>query len=113
MNRAVPISSLAEIAWPALPSGAGAAVLAMHRQLEESERWPAEILARMQRRQLGLLLEHARRTVPFYEKRIASLRRCDADGPTQEDWRQIPLLSRAELQDAGDEIVTRELPLDH
>lgn len=109
----VPKSATTAIRWPALPTGADSTVLALLGQFRESERWRPETLMAFQFRQLGVLVEHARRTSPFYRDRLAGLERAGQDGLTPADWRRIPILRRAEIQEAGDAVFSRHVPRDH
>jgi hypothetical protein len=67
-------SAVAGVVWPALPDAQAAQRLALLWQFEQSERWPAELLLQHQLQQLALVIEHARRTVPFYRDRLAGQR---------------------------------------
>jgi phenylacetate-CoA ligase len=104
-------SSVSGILWPAVPSPAGAAQLAMQYQLAQSERWPAEELRTWQFRQLDALLRHAVATVPFYAARFDGLLR---DSPvTPEVYASLPLLTRAEAQSAGRSLDSAAPPPEH
>lgn len=87
-------------------------MLAMQFQLEQSQWWPADRLREFQMRQLRLLLEHAGQTVPFYRERF---RNAGFD-PRQFDWQDfsaLPLLVRADIQNAGDALHSRNVPAGH
>jgi phenylacetate-CoA ligase len=67
-----------------------------------------EKLLDYQRQRLEEIVRHAREFVPFYEQRLAPLFRngaCDLRA-----WREIPILTRAEVQAANDEIRARAVP---
>ncbi len=105
-------SSIADIAWPAIPTPAAATSLAILYQLERSQWWPREVLRTEQFRQVSVLLEHARTSVPFYADRPGGL------GPpgkamTPERWRGIPILTRDNLQTAGTGLHSTALPKGH
>lgn len=105
------LGHVSEIVWPALPGPAGAAMLALQFQLDRTQWWPPEVLARQQRRQLAALLAHARRTVPFYEERLAGL---ELDGDVDpEAFATLPLLARTDIQAHGDALRSRAMPRDH
>ena len=58
------------------------------------------------------LLSHAARHVPFYRRRLGKL--ADADGEAfWQDWRELPLLTRQDVQQAGRDLVSRALPDGH
>ncbi len=106
-----PISSVAGIEWPAIPTPAAASVLAMLYQLEYSQWWDPKTIQQAQLGQLQMLLRHACETVPFYRERIAAAgidpyRRLD-----RETWARVPILSRREVQ-RGD-LKSRRTPAEH
>ncbi len=101
------------MAWPARLGPPGLAKLAILLQLEESQWWsPAELLTQ-QLRQAAALLDHARREVPFYRDRLARAGIAAERPLTPETWARMPLLSRAELQAAGEALHAGALPPGH
>ena len=106
-------SAVHEVCWPAVPEPRGSAVLAVLFQLEQSQWWPAERLLERQMRQLGRLAAHARRRVPFYSGRLKGLRSGSDAGLHRDDWLRLPVLSRAEIQAAGDALSSASLPASH
>ena len=109
----IPRSALSGIGWPALPSPPNAAILALNYQFEQSQWWPPEAIEVMQFRQAELLLAHAWKTVPFYRDRLGVLTGLKRGGLTKEAWRRIPILTRADIQDAGQALLSRSPPKDH
>ena len=106
----VPESAVPGIVWPAIPSDRNAQAFAILAQLEMSQWWPPEILMRQQLRQATQLVSFAARTVPFYRERLAAF--AGREEPlTREEWRSIPFLTKEELRDADERIVTTR-PLD-
>lgn len=108
-----PISGFPGIDWPALPADADGAMLALAYQFDRSQWLPGEILEGLQLRQLETLLGHAHRTVPFYRRRLgvlAGFRRGTLD---MEIWRRIPVLTRVEVQDAGEALTSNAIPASH
>ena len=101
-------SSRTGIGWPGIPRRGAAEVLALQYQLEDSQWWPAETLRRHQLDQLELVLGHALGTVPFYGDRLAFLKGAKRGTLTPEVVRQIPILDRTDIQDAGDRLVSRK-----
>ena len=94
-------SSIAGIAWPAVPDAVSGNLLALQWQLERSERWPAEKLQAEQFRQAGELLVHCAAHVPFWRDRLAKFG-LPTPGPlTWNDWRRLPVLTRSDVQAAG------------
>lgn len=104
-------SVLPSMGWPAFPGPAATQKLAMLFQLEQGQwRSPAEI-ATAQLEQAGRVADFAGRTVPYYRERFGFGRaHLHWD---EKSWRELPILSRKELQDAGAEICSREIPPQH
>jgi len=114
-DPAAPRSAASGILWPAFPAEAsGAAVRrALLRQIEATQWWPAETLRSWQLRQAGQLLDHAARAVPYYGKRLAAAGHRPGQTPTPELWAQLPVLTRAAVQDAGTSLHSTRLPRGH
>jgi phenylacetate-CoA ligase len=108
-----PKSGVTGIAWPALPTGAEALRMAVIQQLERTQWWPPEALLAMQMRQLALLAKHAAGTVPFYRDRLAAVGGLAPGELIAEAWRRVPVLTRAEVQEAGRDLVCTHLPPGH
>jgi phenylacetate-CoA ligase len=96
-----------------MPRQAEAMVFAVLRQMEESQWWPAETILAYQLRQIERLLNHAAATVPFYGERLRFLRGSKTGTLTLETLRRIPILSRADIQEAGEGLTSRKIPADH
>ncbi len=109
----IPKSRRSGIYWPAMPAFVDATVLALQHQLEQSQWWPAEILAEHQLRQLEPLLAHAARTVPFYRDRLGVLAGTRRGDLTMDVFRRLPLLRRTDIQEAEAALVSRRPPKDH
>jgi phenylacetate-CoA ligase len=110
------VSAMPGITWPALPAGPGAALLALLFQLDGTQWWPAERIAHAQRRQLAALLDHARAQVPFYAARLpAALPDPNEAAGFEAAWREIPMLTRDEIQaaDVDDAMLADALPPGH
>jgi phenylacetate-CoA ligase len=85
----------------------------MQFQLEQSQWWTPDALAAQQWGQLASTVEHAYHTVPFYRARFdqAGLRPDQLALP--DVWGQLPILTRRDLQRAGDTLMSTDLPKDH
>ncbi len=103
------VPALPEVAWPTVPGAGATGMLALLFELERTQWLDPDSLARHQRRQLAQVLGHARRTSPFYEAYLAGV---DLDDTTQA-FAELPTLSRATVQDAGDALSSRQVPADH
>ena len=112
MSDAPPQSTLTDtltsqvpgIHWPAVVGARDAAVLALLFQMESTQWLSGEALRERQERQLGALLDHARRHSSFYRERLPNdLAR----------WHEMPLLTRADLQTQADAIRASVYPRTH
>jgi phenylacetate-CoA ligase len=108
----VPNSPTPGVVWPAMPGPPGSLQLAIQYQMEQTQWWEPERLRQYQFRQLRALLDFAARAVPWYRERLFDFsggrRPVDA-----ESWQSIPLLTRAEIQTAGDALYAKTLPPGH
>jgi phenylacetate-CoA ligase len=82
-------------------------------QLAQTQWWSERELVRHQFNQIKILADHARRTIPFWQERfldagITPQRTLDSDS-----WRQLPVLTRRELQKAGEDILSEDVPETH
>ena len=92
--------------WPAVPEPAGAVLLSLLFQLEQSQWLPADRLRALQLRQFGALLKHAWETVPYYRERWKAK-------PDAGNFAQIPLLTRRDLQQHFDSLASDRPPEAH
>lgn len=101
------------IGWPALPGREGSLALSLLHQLEHSQWWSPDVLLQAQFRQLGAVLAHADETVAFYRDRFRESG-FDPRAPlTMERWRCLPILTRRDIQDAGDVLLSTRIPAGH
>ena len=112
-GSALPASVVPGVAWPSLPDLRGSAILAILYQLEQTQWWPPDDLRRRQALQLAQLVQHARKQVPFYRGRLGDFGKIEAFDPHGAAWLSLPLLTRAEIQEAGDRLLAAELPEGH
>ncbi len=118
-------STLAGARWPVFPARGGEAMLAMIWQLERTERLsPARLLA-LQMVQAREVVRHAALSVPFYRElwREAGCGPAPDGGGTRFDpardaltpsrFAQLPVVTRAMLQQAGERAFSPTLPADH
>lgn len=92
--------------WPAVPEPAGAVLLSLLFQFEQSQWLPAEGLRALQLRQLGALLTHAWETVPFYRRHWGTM-------PAAAAFTRIPPLTRRDLQQNFGSLASRRLAPGH
>ncbi len=101
------------MAWPAVPGREGAALGPILLQLEQSQWWPAKRLQQMQFRQITQLCRFAVRRVPFYRERLAAHGWRPGGPMTPALWRELPILTRDEIQQAGELLHGTDLPETH
>lgn len=101
------------IAWPAIPETRGLGLMAMQFQLERTERWPQQRLRALQFHQLGHLLRHAAKTVPYYRRRFAEAGFDPQEALNEATWPRVPFLSRRDIQQAGDTLFSESVPKSH
>lgn len=91
------------IVWPNVPSPMASQRLLQLYYFEHSERFSQEKLRELQFSQLLPLINFARKTVPYY----AYLPEFKDAQILEKNWHDIPLLTRIELQKAGEAIFTK------
>ncbi len=99
--------------FPAVPQGAAASMLAVLHQLAQTQYVPPEEMAGLQFRQIEALAAHIDRAVPHYG---VSLRRAGirpGQAITEAAWRNVPVLSRTAIQEAGAALHARDMPQGH
>ncbi|MDF1585485.1 phenylacetate--CoA ligase family protein [Marinimicrococcus flavescens] len=78
-------------------------LLALYWRLRRGTHWSPERLRRHQEERLRALVAHAAASVPFYRQRFVELGLRPGDIRTLEDLRHLPVVTKAELQAAGEE----------
>ena len=91
-------SQVAGIEWPPVLSGIAAELLALQRSFDATQWWPGERLRAAQFAQLRHLAGHAIAQVPFMAARLAAAGIRSPGELTEETWRRVPVLTRAEVQ---------------
>src|SRR3984885_3214667 len=107
------LSSIKGVVWHAVMTGTAAQLLALQVQFDASQWWSADELRAHQFRQLRVLVEHAARTVPFHAERLRSAHIAPAAPLTPQSWACLPILTRRDVQEAGDRLHATELPADY
>jgi phenylacetate-CoA ligase len=102
-----------DCAWPAMPSRQGANLLSLLYQLERTQWWTPGRLFQSQLSQLDGLTRHAVDTVPFYRARFGSLGFRPDLKLTAEQWTSLPVLSRRDIQNAGEDLWSVRIPPEH
>src|SRR5690242_8842580 len=83
-----------------------------HEMLMESQFWSPGQLRDYQRTQLAQLLRHARRNVPFYEKRLDPVFTPSGD-VDWDRWEELPIVTRHDMAANRDAMLAREVPKGH
>lgn len=106
-------SAVSGVGWPGIPNSKAATLLALLYQLEQSQWWPLTKLEAKQHAQLGEVLAHAVRTVPFYRERMTAV----GIGPGRDfdpaAFARLPLLTRRDIQREGATLRSQALPPGH
>jgi phenylacetate-CoA ligase len=106
-------SALEGILWPAAPGADAAMLAALLRQFDDSQWWtPAELEAR-QFGQIEALLGHAWRSVPFYRDWLAGAGWQPGETLDADRYAQMPVLTRAAVQAAGERLNSTAVPASH
>lgn len=109
----IPKSAVPGIHWPALPDPNASAMLAVQYQLNQSQWLPENILQERQSIQLRAILAHAFDSVPHYKEHFIAAGLASVQPFSLEIWRDIPFLSRSEIQVAGDNLISNNIPQGH
>jgi phenylacetate-CoA ligase len=110
---ALPHSVFDGAVWPAVPQTPAASLLAIQHQLEASQYLPSDELRRLQFLQIGALVQHIDRHVPFYGVSLRKAGVKPGQPITDEAWSRVPILTRRAVQEAGDRLHARALPQGH
>ncbi len=106
-------SDLEGIAFPAYPQPQAMPLLATLKQLDESQWWSAEQLLQAQQEQLLTLLNHAVKTVPYYQRCLSDIGYRHGRPWDDELWSSIPVLKRQHVQDHLTELQSNNPPKGH
>ncbi len=79
------------------------------RELERSQWRPVEAMRAQQWELLGRMVRYAAAQSPYYQ-RLFSERHFSADGFRREDFESLPVLTKAAIRGAGDELLSRAVP---
>jgi phenylacetate-CoA ligase len=89
------------------------AVFSLAYQLERSQWWTTELLTTFQLRQAESVLKHAKSTVPYYRERLKHVANAPPGMMRMDDFRQIPILQRSEVQNLKDDLKSSAVPVSH
>ena len=106
-------SGISGITFPALPEPRGTALLAALAQLEQSQWWPIEQLRSIQHEQLLTLLNHAVKTVPYYQQQLSEIGYKPGQAWDEKLWSTVPILGRQQLQKSHEQLKSLQMPEGH
>jgi len=106
---ASPFSCVPGLEWPAVPTPAGAMMLALQWQFEQSQWWKPEALLAQQFLQLRGLLAHAIANVPQYRGVPPGI----LDDLSPESFRRWPLLRKLDVAGREDALKASTFPREH
>lgn len=111
---AVPLfNTLASHTWPGIPDVRGGQLLSLLWQMERTQWLPTAEIERQQFQQLALVLRHALATVPFWRERGVPFALDDVSTLDLERWRQLPIVTREDIQIAGVSMHSSAPPSEH
>ena len=105
--------TIARLLYYAAQAARGERVGSVLRELEASQRWPAERLRALQWERQVALARHAFETVPFYRRQWAEAGFTPDDLESPDDWARLPALEKHELQERGAELLSTRAPKGH
>jgi len=114
MGPAPPLKSgLDGIVWPPVPTGEAATIAALVASLQASERLPLAEIEAGQGAQLARLAAHHARHSPAFRARLAAVGLAPQTLESVARLRELPPLSRQQLQAAGKEFFAAQVPRGH
>ena len=90
----------------------GALQKQIYDMLMESQYWSPDQMLAYQRSQLSQLLHHTRAHVPFYKNRLGAVFLSNGEIDWNR-WKEIPIVTRADLRDKRSEMLAAKLPPGH
>ena len=106
-------SGLEGIVWPPVPVDEAATIAALMASLQATERLPREVLEAGQGVQLGRVAAHHARHSPGFGARLEAAGMTAASLDSVERLRDVPPMTRQQLQAAGRDFFARHVPKDH
>lgn len=106
-------SDIAKVAWPAVPSDAGAHALAAQYQLEASQWLSPYELRKAGLGQLQLVLEDAFQNIAHWKEALQRIGFQPGAQISFEDFGRLPVLTRADVQQLGEGLLNRTPPRGH
>lgn len=101
------------IAWPAYIAGPAASLLTLMHEFEASQWFPELELRTRQLGQLSALVAYAYEHSPYFRRRMDQQGLSPKALASMDDVRLLPVLTRTDIQQAGDELHCKEVPRTH
>lgn len=105
--------SIRGVMWPVVYPPDISRYLALQHYFKQSEFFSREKLQALQFKQLEVLLNHASRTVPYYNKLFKEQKIKSGKQLDQEVWLSLPILKREVLQKQYDHLISKSIPKIH
>jgi phenylacetate-CoA ligase len=99
--------------WPGILPFPHAIPLALQFSFQVSEWWPSQRLLENQMRQVSALLHHAATSVPYYREKFRDHPLAALSYMTMDAFQALPLLRRADIQNAGKAMASTAIPNSH
>ena len=107
------ISYVRHVRWPPVWNDNVSRLMATVQHLEQVQRWPADVVVENQMLQMRGLVEHTAATCPYYQRTLAEAGYTTGDPIDAESWRQLPILTRDDLQSQYEQIKSTAPPVEH
>lgn len=95
------------------PDGRAGLIVSLLDQMKVIQHWPAERIRKQQFRQIRKLVAHFRSTSPWYGRRLEEAGCPAPEQIDEENFNQLPVLTRTDFQDAGEVLYSTAPPHDH
>jgi phenylacetate-CoA ligase len=106
-------SNIKEVVFPAIPNPSISLYLAVIYQLEQSQWWSTQQMLDHQFEQLNIVLSYGYENSAFYQETFNKIGFDLHHKITPENWRNIPILTRSQLQESGDLLLSKSIPPNH
>ncbi len=93
--------------------GLKASLTALMQQLEQTQWLSADLIVQQQYQQLNKLVIHAANHSPYFQQRLQATGIQPKQLPAAEYLSVLPIMSRRDLQSAGESLFCQQLPRDH
>ena len=107
------LSNTIGIGWPPVQKGVVGALAALVHTLEETQWMPLEMITQLQHQQLIKVVAHANRVSPYFRSRMQAAGLRSEQMATAAGLRSLPVLTRRDIQTAGEALFCQQLPKSH